>query len=115
MNRKRTLFFAVLGAVLAAPAGAAERGGEPEGRNLVAMCQGCHGIVGYRVAYPEVYHVPKLGGQHPAYIAQALQAYKTGTRSNLTMRAIASSLSEKDIAAVAAYYGGADTKTAATK
>lgn len=115
MKRKRTLSAVVLGAVLAVPAVAAEQSGGLEGRNLVAMCQGCHGIAGYRMAYPQVYHVPKLGGQHPGYIAQALQAYKSGARANPTMRAIASSLSEKEIAALAAYYGGMDTKTAASK
>ena len=115
MNRKRTLPMAVLGAVLAVPAVAAEQGGGLEARNLVAMCQGCHGIPGYRVAFPQVYHVPKLGGQHPGYIAQALQAYKSGARANPTMRAIAATLNEKEIAALATYYGGMDTKTAASK
>jgi cytochrome c553 len=115
MKRKRTLSAAVLGAVLAVPAVAAEQGGEPDARNLIAQCQGCHGIAGYRMAFPQVYHVPKLGGQHPGYIVQALQAYKSGTRANPTMRAIASSLSDKDISALAAYYGGMDTKTAASK
>ena len=49
------------------------------------------------------------------YIAQALQAYKSGARANATMRAIAATLNEKEIAALAAYYGGMDTKTAASK
>jgi cytochrome c553 len=117
MIRKRALFVAVLGSVLAVPAAAAEaeQGGTLEGRDLVAMCQGCHGIPGYRVAYPEVYHVPKLGGQHPSYIAQALQAYKSGARANLTMRAIAATLNEKEIGALAEYYGGPVTKSAASK
>jgi len=53
-----------------------------------------------------VYHVPKLGGQHPAYIVQALQAYQRGDRSHPSMQAIAASLSEQDMADLAAYYGG---------
>ena len=76
------------------------------------MCQGCHGIDGYRMAFPEVYSVPRLGGQHQAYIIKALQAYKSGTRSNPTMRAIAASLSDKDMESLAAYYASSDTKTA---
>jgi cytochrome c553 len=115
MKRKRTLMFAVLAAAFAVEAGAAEQGAAPDTSNKLAMCQGCHGIDGYRMAYPEVYSVPRLGGQHPAYIVKALQAYKSGTRSNATMRAIASALSEQDMAAIAAYYGGQPTTTAATK
>ena len=46
------------------------------------MCQGCHGIEGWRTAYPEVYSVPRIAGQHAAYIVKALQEYKTGERSH---------------------------------
>ena len=62
------------------------------------MCEGCHGIPGYKTAFPSVYNVPKLGGQHPGYIAKALQAYKSGERSHPSMRGIAASLSDKDMA-----------------
>jgi cytochrome c553 len=79
--------------------------GDPaEAHKKIAMCEGCHGIPGYRTAYPEVYHVPKLGGQSPAYIANALNAYKSGQRRHPSMRGIAASLSDKDIADLAAYY-----------
>src|SRR6185369_8467429 len=44
----------------------------------VQMCEGCHGIAGYRTAYPDVYSVPKLGGQQPTYLVRAMQAYKSG-------------------------------------
>lgn len=70
------------------------------------MCVGCHGIPGYKTAFPHVYHVPKLGGQHPAYIIKALEQYRAGERSHPSMRAIAASLSDQDIADLAAYYGG---------
>jgi len=115
MNRTRTLMFAVLAAACSASAGAAEGGGARAAENKVAMCQGCHGIDGYRIAFPEVYSVPRLGGQHQAYIVKALQAYKSGTRTNATMRAIAASLSDADMADIAAYYGSPATTTAATK
>ena len=115
MRFERRQMFAVLAVFAAEIAIAADGGAAPDARNLVAMCQGCHGIDGYRMAFPEVYHVPKLGGQHPQYIVAALQAYKDGSRSNATMRAIAASLSEKDMAALAAYYGSAGTRTAASK
>ena len=73
----------------------------------VAMCQGCHGIQGYRTAFPEVYSVPKLGGQQSAYLIKALQDYRSGARKHATMRSIAASLSDQQIADLAAYY--ADT------
>lgn len=115
MNRKCTLLFAVLASAFAASASAAEGGDAQAGLNKASMCQGCHGIDGYRMAFPEVYHVPRLGGQHSSYIVKALQAYKAGSRSNATMRAIAASLSEKDMADLAAYYSAAATATASAK
>lgn len=115
MNRKCTLLFAVLASALAASASAAEGGDAQAGHSKASMCQGCHGIDGYRMAFPEVYHVPRLGGQHSAYIVKALQAYKAGSRNNATMRAIAASLSEKDMADLAAYYSTTTTATASSK
>jgi cytochrome c553 len=106
----------VFGAYCAAPALAAEAAsaGDPAaGRAKASMCQGCHGIGLYKTAFPEVYHVPKIGGQHAAYIVQALQQYKTGVRSHPSMRGIAAGLSDKDMADLAAYYASEPTKSAA--
>jgi cytochrome c553 len=80
--------------------------------NRLAQCQGCHGIADWKTAFPEVYRVPKLGGQKPAYIVSALKAYKSGERDFPTMRAIAADLSEADMEVLAKYYG-ADAVTAA--
>jgi cytochrome c553 len=74
--------------------------------NFHAQCIGCHGIPGYKTAYPEVYHVPKIAGQNPAYIVAALKAYKSGERSHPSMRGIAASLSEEQMQKLAEYYGG---------
>lgn len=83
---------------------------------MTRMCEGCHGIEGWRTAYPEVYHVPKLGGQHAAYIVQALHEYKNGDRTHPSMRAIAGSLSDEDMENLAAYYSqGGPTPTTASK
>lgn len=82
-------------------------------RDKVSMCIGCHGIPGYKTAFPVTYNVPKLGGQHAAYIVKALQAYKSGDRSHPSMRAIAASLSDKDMADVAAYYSAPAVQAAA--
>ena len=72
-----------------------------------AMCTGCHGIPGYKTAFPEVYHVPKIAGQQAAYIEAALKAYRAGQRAHPSMRGIAGSLSDEEIAAYAKYYGEA--------
>lgn len=73
--------------------------------NAHAMCIGCHGIPGYKTAYPNVYHVPMIAGQQPAYIVNALKAYKSGERSHPSMRGIAASLSEETMQELAKFYG----------
>jgi cytochrome c553 len=83
------------------------------GAKKIAMCAGCHGIEGYKTAFPEVYSVPKIGGQHPAYIVKALQAYKSGDRNHPSMKGIAATLSDKDMADLAAYYSAGPGKVAA--
>jgi cytochrome c553 len=75
--------------------------------NFQAQCIGCHGIPGYKTAFPDVYHVPKIAGQQPGYIINALKAYKSGERSHPSMRGIAASLSDEDMKQLADYYGGA--------
>jgi cytochrome c553 len=79
--------------------------GDPAaGQQKNTMCIGCHGIEGYRTSFPEVYKVPKLGGQHPEYLVKALQAYKTGLRNHPSMQGIAATLSDQDMEDLAAYY-----------
>jgi cytochrome c553 len=111
MNPKTLRTFVVAASCVAAPMvaqaadGTAPAGNPAEGAQRVQMCQGCHGIPGWRTAFPEVYSVPKIAGQHAAYLEKALHEYKDGERSHPSMRAIAASLSDKDIANLAAYYG----------
>ncbi|HUF80065.1 MAG TPA: hypothetical protein VMN03_02935 [Burkholderiales bacterium] len=57
--------------------------------------------------------MPKIGGQHAAYIVKALQEYKAGNRSHPSMRAIAAGLSDKDMADLAAYYSSGSAMSAA--
>ena len=104
----RVLAAGIVSLTLGQSAIAQDAAGSAEAaRSKVAMCMGCHGIPGYRTAYPDVYQVPKLGGQQPAYIVKALQAYRSGERSHPSMRGIARGLSDRDMADLAAYYGGA--------
>ena len=104
----RSLAIAGLLAMLAPVAAPLFAEGDPAaGKNKTAMCAGCHGIPGFRAAYPETFQVPKLGGQNPGYIVAALKAYKAGERNHATMKAVASSLTEQDMADLAAYYADA--------
>jgi cytochrome c553 len=80
--------------------------GDPKhGKAISYTCLGCHGIEGYKNAYP-MYSVPKLEGQRPEYLAAALHGYKSGDREHLTMHSQASTLSDQDIADIAAYFAG---------
>ncbi len=110
------LFPLIVGslALVAGSAALAADGKIDAGRQKNSMCVGCHGIPDYKTAYPVVYSVPRIGGQHAKYLASALAAYKSGDRKHPTMRAIAASLSEQDMADLAAYYAAqGPTRTAA--
>lgn len=86
-----------------APAAPAALVGNAEtGRTLAYTCQGCHGVEGYKNAYPS-FHVPRIGGQSAEYLAQALTEYKNGDRKHPTMQAQSQSFSEQDIADISAY------------
>jgi cytochrome c553 len=110
----RPLLNAVLGAALAFAAQAVlsqekKPATDPKRlgmENAHAMCIGCHGIPGYKTAFPSVYHVPKIAGQQPAYLVNALKAYKSGERSHPSMRGIAASLTEEDMKKLADFYAG---------
>ena len=105
---RSVILAACVSAALAAPVAQAQNvtGDAEAAKNKVSMCIGCHGIPGYKTAFPKVYHVPKIAGQQPVYIVNALKAYKSGERSHPSMIGIAKSLSEQDMADLAAYYGG---------
>jgi len=93
--------------------GSSVAGDTERGAILGYTCLGCHGVEGYRNAYPS-YRVPKLGGQKEAYLVAALRGYREGTREHPTMSAQALSLSDQDIEDTAAYLAtlGADTVAA---
>lgn len=89
--------------VLAAAALPAAAQGDPvAGRLKVYTCTGCHGIPGYRNAYPN-YSVPKIAGQNYEYLMAALEAYRTGDRKHPTMQAQAEGYSPQDLADIATY------------
>ncbi len=102
---KRALISTVLLAFLSvAQAQDAKPGSAAAGEKKAAMCIGCHGIKGYQASFPEVHKVPMISGQGAKYIAASLLAYKKGDRKHPTMRAIAVSLTEQDIADLSVFY-----------
>ncbi|MEO5882270.1 MAG: c-type cytochrome [Caldimonas sp.] len=104
----KKISLATLAAVLVAGSmtmGTAARAQDAKaGEKKVAMCIGCHNIPGYQASFPEIYKVPKIAGQNAKYLIAALNAYKKGERKHPSMRAIATTLSDQDMADVAAYY-----------
>ena len=105
MNKLLTTMFALAVACVTVSAEAQQVTGKAQdGAKKVAMCVGCHGIIGYQASFPEIHKVPMIAGQSATYITAALTAYKGGDRKHPTMRAIADTLTEQDIADLAAYY-----------
>ena len=106
-----TTFVTALSVPIAANAQEAKaelKGDIKAGERKIAMCIGCHGIVGYQASFPEIYKVPKISGQGAKYIVSALNAYSKGDRKHPTMRAIATSMTEQDMLDVGAYYEAHD-------
>ncbi|MGA0881870.1 MAG: c-type cytochrome [Burkholderiaceae bacterium] len=88
-----------------AQAPAAEVKGDPaRGAMKNSMCIGCHGIPEYKTAFPVLYRVPKIAHQNEAYLVSALKAYKAGERNHPSMVAVSTSLTEQDMADLAAFY-----------
>lgn len=106
MNKLLTSMFALaVASVTAFSAHAQEiKGDAKAGEQKIAMCIGCHGIKGYQASFPEVYRVPMISGQNAKYIVASLNAYKKGERKHPTMRGIADTLTEQDMADLGAYY-----------
>ncbi len=107
LKRSSIAFCFIATAAVMAPALAQDQDAVQTGEvaRLHAQCIGCHGIPGYHTAFPQVYHVPLIAGQQPGYIESALKQYRAGQRSHPSMRGIAASLTDDDIAKLAAYYG----------
>lgn len=99
MIRALTLSLAMAGLSMSVAAQDAKAG-----EKLAAMCIGCHGIAGYQSSFPEVHRVPMISGQNGKYIVASLLAYQKGERKHPTMKGIAGSLTEQQMADLGAYY-----------
>lgn len=101
----KKLFALLVVAGLANVAAAADIVGNPKAAPAkVEQCIGCHGIPDYKGTFPEVFRVPMIGGQSAKYIENALKAYQKGDRKHPSMKGVAASLSDQDIADIAAFY-----------
>lgn len=106
MSKPSLISVALAAATAMAMSLSAQAGGDAAaGKTRFDSCTGCHGIPGYSNVYPS-FRVPKIAGQQEAYLASALHAYKSKTRFHPTMQAQAASLSDADIANIAAYLAG---------
>ncbi|MGH8280599.1 MAG: c-type cytochrome [Gammaproteobacteria bacterium] len=101
--RSRIVAIVLACAALTVTAAVHAAGDIAKGKVESQTCLGCHGITDYTNVYP-TYRVPKLAGQNAAYIVHALEEYKSGARSHLTMHAQASSLSQQQMEDIAAYF-----------
>ncbi len=90
----------LLGASLAATSARAQEGNVEAGRTKSATCAACHGVDGNSVT-PDW---PMLAGQHASYIVRQLQAFKSGERTDVTMKPFADLLSDQEMLDVAAYF-----------
>ena len=97
-------FLLAFGAPSLSVAQDAKPGNASAGEKKSVTCIGCHGIPLYQASFPEIHKVPMIGGQNAKYIAAALAAYKKGDRKHPTMRGVATTLTEQDMADLAAYY-----------
>jgi cytochrome c553 len=105
MTKLFTTFFALAVTFLTFSAQAQDiKGDAKAGQSINAMCIGCHGIKGYQASFPEVHKVPMISGQSAKYIVASLNAYKKGERKHPTMRGVSESLTEQNMADLAAYY-----------
>lgn len=106
MTKNWTALLALLVACATGAQAQSQPGDAKAAQSKIAQCIGCHGIPGYQASFPEVHRVPMISGQSAGYIAAALDAYRKGDRRHPTMRAVADSLSDQDIADLSVYYAG---------
>jgi cytochrome c553 len=116
MNKALTFLVVPLMLLWSTGCALAQEGKAADGEKKASMCIGCHGLVRFQASHPEVYKVPMISGQNAKFIVASLAAYKKGERRHPTMRAIAASLSEQDMADLGAFYashGASSVKTVA--
>lgn len=107
-----SLLFAACGKAPApaAPEATAAKADLAAGKALAeSKCFSCHGLDGKGTG-PDI---PNLGGQKEAYLLNALNGYRTGTRQHAALQQLSSELTEADVNNIAAYYASQKQAVAA--
>ncbi len=99
---KNKILTLISAAVLATSANMVSAADAAAGKAKSASCAGCHGAKGISMIPMN----PNLAGQKEVYLAAQIKAFRDGTRKNATMNAMVKSLSNADVANIAAYYAG---------
>lgn len=97
---------ALLALGVVAAAGPAAAGDAAAGKEKAEMCQSCHGLDGI-TSLPDA---PHIAGDSEIYIVSQLNAFRSGAREHEQMSVIASSLSDEDIADLAAWYSSIEVE-----
>lgn len=100
--------LALLAYALLGVAGDARAGDARAGREKALMCQACHGLDGLS----KVPEAPNIAGQVESYLVAQLQAFRSGARRNDAMSVVASTLSDRDIENLAAYFAAIEIRIA---
>ena len=93
------LIAVVAASVVLVPAQAA--GDKQRGEEKSQICAACHGADGNSPTPA----FPRIAGQHPDYLLQALVDYKAGKRKNPIMAAQVEAMSKQDMSDLAAWFG----------
>ena len=105
MIRSSMAVAAFIGAL--ASAGPVHAAGDAEaGKAKAVVCSACHGIDGNSINPLW----PKLAGQHAAYLAKQMKAFRSGERKDPVMAPMAMPLSDDDIDNLAAFYASQKPK-----
>lgn len=96
----KTLFVTAAALTLTVSMGSAMAGDAAAGKAKSAMCAGCHGQDGISL----VPTYPNLAGQKEAYLVKSLKDFRSKTRVDATMNAMAAGLSDTDISNLATYF-----------
>lgn len=93
--------FAVIAITASLPVAVQAKGDAIAGAKKAEACKACHGEGGAKPIQPDY---PVLAGQHYDYLVSSLSAYRSGKRTNATMKGFAAGLKPEDIRDLAAYF-----------
>ena len=97
------LSFGLISPIMAA-------GNAEAGKGKAAVCAACHGADGNS----PMDMFPKIAGQGEAYLVKQMADFKSGERNNAVMAPMVATLSDEDMADLAAYFASKTISPAAT-